>query len=152
MTGFCFIKNVIVLALTLFGVELILLLSHCFSYNVCHLRLKQLLGLSIPFAWSRLWRRARFGLTFLLYLRAAVAGVQPSWSVVLVIAAALGENAPIGKLAGLTSSLWVISNPGPSIWMSNLPWSLWVMVVVCAAVLSLLGEKASGTWPFCLPG
>ena len=71
---------------------------------------------------------------------------------VLAIAAALGENAPISKLERLSSSLWVMSNPGPSIWVSNLPQSLWVMVVVCAAVLSLLGVKASGMWPFCLPG
>lgn len=85
---------------------------------------KQLLCLGTPLGWIKSWWKAGSGLTLLLHPRAAVAGVQPSWKMVLLCAgkrSSCGGNAHIGKLAWLTSILWMMSKPGPSTWMSNLP-------------------------------
>lgn len=55
--------------------------------------------------------------------------------------AAVGENAPIRKLAWLTSILWMMSNRGPSTWMTYLPSGPLVTVVVWAPAFVLAGGE-----------
>lgn len=134
----------IIFGLTLFGVELISLLS---MNHVPFETPSDFFTSALPLA--ELDSDERLVLdspSFFLCLRAAVAGVQPpgTWCCsVLARAATLWGNAPIG-------SLCVMSNPGPSSWMSNLRWGpLGNGGGVCSCAHVCLGVKASGTWPSC---